>query len=122
MRRYRRFSSRLHLVDILVCVLTEEQQLVNFDRSSAPALPDDSFYVLYFVITCGRQQARRIKGHMGAKQSSSAYQILSQCSDSSAVCPGCHGCFHSNLVGTDGLIVSLSLLTSLPRLTHVAQV
>lgn len=41
--------------------------------------------------------------HMGSEQSLSAYQILSQSSDSSAVCSGCQGCCHSNCVRIDCL-------------------
>lgn len=93
-----------------------KQQLVNFDRTIIHLL-DDLFYVVYFVITWTSQRARCIMGHMGSKQSLSAYQILSRSSDSSAVCSGCHGCCHSNLVSIDGLLLSARLESCFDNVT-----
>lgn len=60
-----------------------------------------------------------IMGHMGSKQSLSAYQILSQSGDSSAVCSGCQACCHSNWVGIDGLLLCCSTDESLLGLNPV---
>lgn len=87
-----------------VCSWKTVGKLWSHDQSSAVTLLDDLFYVVYFVITWASQKVRSIMGHIGSKQSLSAYQILWQSNDSSAVCSGCQGCCHSNWVGIDGLL------------------
>lgn len=86
------FAILISFVSHLACLLIEAV-------GKLCSLLDDLFYVVYSVITWTSQKPGCIMGHMGSKQSLPACQILWLSSDSSAVCPGCHGCCHSNWVG-----------------------
>lgn len=86
----------------LVCLLIDNSSWYTLIGRSF--VWGDLFYVDYFMITCASRQILCIMGHVVSKQSLSAYQILSQAGDSSAVCAGCQGCCHSNWVAIDGLL------------------
>lgn len=83
-----------------------KQQLVNFDHTIIHLWGDVAWWLVLCGLLCDYVSPASIlgciMGHMGSKQSLSAYQILSQSGDSSAVCSGCQACCHSNWVRIDG--------------------